>query len=134
MQRFRTQQSGFTLTEIIIAISIIAFFSLALTGFLINMARINDRARDLTFANAIAEKKLEELRSGGYLTLSNGTTSFTSELPATLGAPKSAQYVVADSSVGASVKKIDIAISYTRRSETTTVNYSSLVGELGIGQ
>ena len=103
-----------------------------LTTFITTLAVVNDRAKDLTYANALAENKIESVRSLGFTALSDGTTDFTSELPDTIAEPRSATYVV--SSPNSSLKQIDVNITYNDHGETRTINYVTYVGELGITQ
>lgn len=90
------------------------------------------RHRDTVIANAYANSKIEALRSLGFLGLTNGTTNITSELPEELKAPRSASLVV--SSFSTSIKEIELTINYNERGVTRTYTYTTLIGELGVGQ
>lgn len=106
---------------------------MSLTVMLTNLNAINDRARDVMLANSIAENKIESLRSGDFVALSDGTVDFSDELPATFGSPRSASYIV--STLNVAVKQVDIEITYAPNSlSSETFNYTSYIGELGVGQ
>lgn len=127
-----TALNGFTLVELLVAIVVSTVLVGATALAITNLVALNGRARSLALSNASAQNKVEELRSAGYLSLSNGTYNFTSELPAGLKAPRVAEYTVSDVSTG--LKQIDIAITYNDEGQPRTVNYATYIGELGVGQ
>jgi prepilin-type N-terminal cleavage/methylation domain-containing protein len=127
----KTEQ-GFTIIELLITIAVVGILVPTLAGFINTLNRFNDRARDLTLVNSLAENKVESLRSIGYSGITAGTTAFDSELPATLGSPRSAIYTVTTPNTG--IKQVDLSISYNDHGTTQTVNYRTFVGELGVGQ
>lgn len=139
--RKQIPQNGFTLVEIIVTIAVFAVILPAVVGMTISLTTINDRARELATTNAIAQNKIEELRSKGFIAVDLGTETFTSELPSTLN-DATAEYVVSehdpDGAGGAesdpSLKEVLITIEYDDHGETRTLNYKTYLGELGVGQ
>lgn len=127
----KTEQ-GFTIIELLVTIAVVGILVPTLAGFVNTLNRFNDRARDLTLINALAENKVESLRSIGYSGIASGTTSFVSELPTTIGSPRSASYTVTTPNTG--IKQIDLTISFNDHGTTQTVYYRTLIGELGVGQ
>ncbi len=125
------QQKGFTVVEMLITLALFAILIPTLTLGVSTLTQLNNRSRDLTLISIIAENKIESLRSIGYNSITVGTTTFTSELPAELASPKTATYVVAQ---GTGIKTIDVSISYTDYKKTKTVTYKSIVSETGVGQ
>lgn len=128
----RKSQQGFTIVEVLVVIALFAILIPALSLGITNLTAINNRARDLSLANMIAQNKIEQLRSTGYNSIPTGTTSFSSELPATLAQPNSASYTV-DNSVNG-IKQITIDISYRDYQQTKAVTYRSIISEIGVGQ
>lgn len=128
----RKTEQGFTIVELLVTIAVVGILVPTLVGFMNTLNRFNDRARDLTLVNSLAENKVESLRSAGYTAIPTGTTTFTNELPATLGSPRSATYVVTTPSSG--LKQIDLTVSYNDHGATQNVKYRTYVGELGVGQ
>lgn len=128
--------TGFTIIELIVAIGIFGIVMPALAAGINNLTVLNNRARDLTLANLIAESKAELLRNTGYNSLNPGPTpytiSFTNELPPELASPKSAEYTISQPQTG--LAEIEVNISYKDYSQTKTVNYKTIVSELGVGQ
>lgn len=125
-------EQGFTIIELLVTIAVVGIMVPTLAGFVNTLNRFNDRARDFTLVNSLAENKVESLRSIGFSGIPSGTTSFTSELPVTIGSPKSANYTVTTPNTG--IKQIDITITFNDHGATQTVNYRTYVGELGVGQ
>lgn len=126
------RQKGFTVVELVVAIGLFGIIVPAVAIGLSNLAVIQNRARDLTLVNMLAQNKIETLRSAGYNSVTTGTTSFSGELPNVLSAPKSAQYVVTQPQTG--IKQIDVTISYSEYGGAKTVSYRTLISELGVGQ
>lgn len=126
------RESGFTLVEILVTLIACAILIVAVNAAVNTQAILAQRHRDMVIANAYANGKIESLRSQGFLALSDGTTDLTSGLPSELKAPRSATLVI--SAHNASVKEIDLSITYNDHGNPRTYTYTTLVGELGVGQ
>jgi prepilin-type N-terminal cleavage/methylation domain-containing protein len=127
----RKSQDGFTIVEMLIALALFAILIPALTLGVSTLTQLNNRSRDLTLISIIAENKIESLRSLGYNSIAVGTIDFSSELPAELASPKSANFTITEN---AGIKNIDVSISYNDYKKTRTVLYKSAVSETGVGQ
>jgi prepilin-type N-terminal cleavage/methylation domain-containing protein len=137
MSNINTNQKGFTILEIVVAITVAGFIMLGLGVMTANLYAISDRSRDLMLANSTAENKFEDLRSSTFLGLTDGTYDFTSELPASLGESRSGSYTIADSTltnVSGAVKEVSVTILYNSRGDVKTLEYTGYIGELGVGQ
>ncbi len=134
MRAQQNSESGFTILEVVVTIVISGFFIISMSTIVKNLNVLNARTRDFTVATAFMENKVEELRNASFIALpDDGTTvDFSAELPSTLTAPNSATYSVTDETV--SLKKINFTISYNDFGQTRTVQYSTMIGELGVGQ
>ena len=128
----KKSQNGFTIIELLISIAVIGILVPTLAGFVTTLNRLNDRARDLTLVNSLVENKAEGLRSQGYTELNNGTFTFSSELPTTLGSPKNASYIVSSPNPG--IKQVDVTVNYNDHGTNQQVQYRTYIGELGVGQ
>src|SRR3990167_10154896 len=126
------QQAGFTLVELLVAIIVGAIFAGSANLIIVQHTHLGQRGRDMVLANAYVEGKVEALRSKGFIGLNNGTTDITNELPTDLNAARSATLQI--SNYSNSIKKIDIAIAYNDQGANRTYSYSTLIGELGVGQ
>lgn len=128
----KLKSAGFTIAEILITLALFAVIVPAFTVGITNLTAVNNRARDLSLANMVAQNKVELLRSAGYNSVSLGTTDFSSELPSTLGSPKSASYTVTSPETG--VKEVTVSISYKDYRTTRDLQFKTYVSELGVGQ
>lgn len=125
-------QTGYTLVELITAMVIGTIMIGSAILILTNGQGLGQRHRDLVVVNAFAEKKVEALRSAGFLSLNNGTTNITSEMPSELQSPRSASLVTSTFSTG--VKKIQVDLTYNDQGAARSYTYTTMIGELGVGQ
>lgn len=133
MLMLRKDSGGFTVIEILIGLAVFAVTIPAIAAGVNNLIVLNDRARDLTVANLIAESKAEELRGNGFNALTLGVTDMTAELPYELANPNSAFYEVTNPSPG--IADITISITYDDYGGAPRVlEYKTTVSELGVGQ
>lgn len=126
------QDGGFTIVELLITLLVGAVMVTGLNAIVVSQSFLGERSRDLVLANSFVEGKFESLRSLGFLGLNDGTTDITSELPTELNNPRSGSIVVTPHSSG--TKKIAITITYNEQGRPRTYSYSTLIGELGVGQ
>lgn len=101
-------------------------------AIVVSQSFLGERSRDLVLANTFAEGKFEELRSIGYLGLTNGTTNITTQLPSELKTPRSGELVI--TSQTSAIKRVVVTISYNEQGVSRTYSYTTLIGELGVGQ
>ena|SRR3989344_349773 len=129
-------QSGLTIVELIVTMLVGAILITSAILLYTSAGRISQRHRDVVVANAFVEKKVEALRSAGYLSLTDGTTDITSEMPAELQTPRSGSLQISPAVIGATtgLKKIDITLTYNDQGTSRTYDYTTYIGELGVGQ
>lgn len=132
MLMVKPRSAGFTITEVLIALALFAIVVPLFTVAITNLTAINNRARDLVLANIVAQNKIEILRSAGYNSISDGVVDFSSDLPSTLAEPKTASYEVTSPAVG--VKAVTVTISYKDYRDTNSIQYETIISELGVGQ
>lgn len=125
-------ESGFTIVELLITLIVGAILVTGLHSIVTSQTYITERSRDLVIANYFVEAKVESLRSLGYSGLLNGTTDIASELPVELNNPRTANLIV--SAHTAAIKKIVINLSYNEQGTQRSHSYTTLIGELGVGQ
>lgn len=128
----RKTETGFTIIELLIAISVMGILVPTIAGLITSLNRLNDQARDMTLINSLSENKVEGLRSQGFSAISNGTYTFTNELPATIAGPKSATYTVTTPSTG--MRQVELTFTYNDHGKQRTLKYYTYVGEVGVGQ
>ena len=127
-------EAGLTLVEIIVGIGVLTLFLFSITLVINSTNRLNDRGLDLAIATGFAEKKIEALRSADFVGLPpDGTVvDFASELPLTLQRPTIATYTITD--INVALKQIDVSIQYQVGPSTEVLDFTTYLGELGVGQ
>lgn len=128
----KLNSEGFTLVEIIVAIAVGAIVTVTLSQVVNNYVHLSQRGRWLSLANSYIEGKAESLRNAGYNGIPLGTTTLTSELPADMPVGKSASMIVTTPTGG--IKKVYLTVSYKDQGQIQVYNYTTYVGELGVGQ
>lgn len=128
------REEGFTVVEVIVSVVVAGIFIIVMSTAVSSLNSLNARAEKLSIANGIAEAKIEELRSGSFLSLpSDGTVvDFTLELPDILPDPTSAEYTVTD--ISSSTKRVDVSVQYDDFKNNRVLVFSTVIGELGVGQ
>ncbi len=132
MLKIKLNSGGFTVVEMLLGIALFGVLIPAIVLGLNSVSILNDSSKDLAIANIYAENKIEELRSLGYNSLTNGTASITSTLPVTLGQSRTGYYSITSPVAG--IKEVTLTITIATRGGTRTLNYKSDIGELGVGQ
>lgn len=132
MSGLKSNKSGFTIVEMIVSIVVGAILVGAASMLITSYSHLSQRGLDLTIANSYAENKIEALRSVGFTGLTDGTTDITNELPGELKSPRGAALQI--SSQSADIKKVDLTITYNDQGAPQTHNYTTYIGELGVGQ
>ncbi|KKU20361.1 MAG: hypothetical protein UX30_C0002G0065 [Candidatus Saccharibacteria bacterium GW2011_GWA2_46_10] len=125
------RQQGFTIVELVIAIIAGSVLVGGIQVASSNYVHLNQKGRNLALTNSYVEAKIESLRNVGYLSLANGTTDLSGELPGGLPSPKSGSMTVTDQ--GSGLKKVVMSVTYNDKGVDRTYSYSTLVGELGVG-
>lgn len=128
----KKQQTGFTIVEIVIAITLFAIIIPSIVGMISTAGFVNKTSIDHTLINNIVEEKIESLRSKGFASLSDGTTDFSNELPSTLSTPSSADITITPESTD--IKKVVVSIAYTLQGQQKTFHYTTLISKNGLGQ
>ncbi len=129
----RSQQTGFTIIELLIAIVVTGLVITGITNLYITIEITQRKSHRLELATRAGERQIESLRNEQYSSLTPGSTiDFTTQLPAALPSPKSGTVDVSEPSVG--LRRVDVTVSYGEGSSSHTVSLSSLIGVIGIGQ
>lgn len=125
-------QAGFTIVELLITLIVGATLVTGLNSIVVSQSYLVERSRDAVLANAFVEAKVEALRSLGFGGLADGTSNITSEMPSELNSPRNGSLII--SSDSAAVKRAVISITYNEQGVARNYTYTTLIGELGVGQ
>jgi prepilin-type N-terminal cleavage/methylation domain-containing protein len=132
MKKLTESQAGFTLVELLVSIVVAAVVTASLTQVVTSYVHMSQRGRYLNIANAYVEAKVEAIRNLGYNGLNSGTTDLATDLPTQLPRIRSGSMTVTTPYSG--IKKVDISVTYNDQGQNNSYNYTTYVGELGVGQ
>ncbi len=129
----RTNESGFTLIELIVTIAVTGLILGGIVNVYIGIETMQRRTYHMELATRAGERQIESLRNSHYGSLEPGVPiDFTDELPDDLADPKTGTVDVTEPSDG--LRRVDVTITYKDGSGTQTIKQSSLIGVIGIAQ
>jgi prepilin-type N-terminal cleavage/methylation domain-containing protein len=131
MFRKPTQQSGFTLVELMAAVVTFGVVSVGLAGLFLSLQNVQRESAYLESATRAAQQEVESLRNNNYNQLVDNTT-LAFMVPSTLPQPRSGSVDISEPTPG--VKRVNVTVSYTDHGEKRDVKVSSLIGVIGISQ
>lgn len=134
--RFVRGEAGFSLLEILLAVVIIGFIVLTIANIpsslqLIGKSHYSSLARD------IVSQEVEAVRSQGYDSLANGSTTFTDNrlfsLPSGLGTVTVSDCSASICTTGEQTKQVKVTVSWVENQVgTKNVSVTTLVSEGGL--
>ncbi len=130
MTRASTQQAGFTFIEALVALMIVSFSLLAISGMQLSLSRNADVAKQRTEASRLAEEKIEEFRSFSGITSGgvnwNGLASGSDSIS---GYTVNATTVIPTNTTFTRTWTVGGVVGDTMRSMGVTVSWQDRVGE-----
>jgi prepilin-type N-terminal cleavage/methylation domain-containing protein len=140
----KSDQRGFTILELVVAMAFAGIVLVSLTELFAGLRQINRAANNYTIAVEVAQQYMEKFRNTSYSGISTGTTDVTSAaLTAYPGllTPRSATTIVTyvDTSgvtqtYDTGLKKVEVDISYKDRTGTRQVQFTTQIAELGLNR
>jgi prepilin-type N-terminal cleavage/methylation domain-containing protein len=140
----KSDQRGFTIMELVVAMAFMGIVIVSLTELFSGIRQINRAANNYTVAVQVAHQYIEKFRNTAYGSITTGTTDVTaaalSAYPNLL-TPRSATTTVGwvDSSgvtqtFETGIKKVDVAISYKDRTGTKQVQFETIIANKGLNR
>lgn len=129
------QSSGFSLTEIVIATTVIGLMVVAFANIFISIGSMQRENDNLYIANRAAEGVIEGLRNNHFNSLvpDGQSHEYSSEIPDLyLPDPKTATYVITEPSPG--LRQIEVTVTWKEGGRDKQVKQSALLGQIGIAQ
>ena len=117
------QENGFTLVEVLIAITIFAFGILGVASMQIAAMKGNTSARDLTEASTVGSDQLEKLMLSSYDTISDG--SRTNDI-------YGITWTVQDDTPQPDVKTVIVNVSWTERGTQRQVSMRNVIANTNL--
>ena len=130
------KQIGFSLVELVIAVSLVGVIVL-IVGNIPNAIRLVTSSESESVVRQVAAKKIEDIRAAGYENLpEQGTTAISDSRLSQLKSP-SAFMVVDDCPVNIcssdeAVRQVTLTISWSEDGEPKTYQIVTLIGEDGL--
>ncbi|MBW1836899.1 MAG: prepilin-type N-terminal cleavage/methylation domain-containing protein [Deltaproteobacteria bacterium] len=115
------REKGFTLVEVLIAITIFAYGILAVAGMQIASMKGNTSARDLTEASTVGSDQLEKLMLSAYDSISDG--SRTKDI-------YGITWNVQDNTPQQDTKTVIVNVSWTERGTQRRVSMCNVIAKL----
>ena len=123
-------QSGFTLVELVVTITLITIVAGSITQLFVSVQRIQLQTSYQDIASHAAQTEIETLRNSSYNNLTPGQNiDFSTSLPSTL--PNKVG-TVAVSQPADGLRRVDVSVSYRYINATRSIQLSSLIGVIGI--
>lgn len=121
-------KNGVTMMEIIILVSVISLFIVALIPLVTENMVANSKAKIRLNAYEAAHKKVEELRNTSFSSLVSGTFS-TPTVQGGSGTVTIYQDIDGDGSNEANIIKAKVDVSYTDKDQAKTVTLTTLIAK-----
>lgn len=129
----RSDQKGFTLTELLVTILVLSIVTVSFAGLYYIMQQTEIKAQHYDLAVRAARTEIEDLRNTGYDNLTPGSTiNFSTSLPPSL--PSGATGTVVISEPVSGLRRVDVSVDYSEFGQQQVVTLSSDIGIIGIDQ
>ncbi|HTM07247.1 MAG TPA: prepilin-type N-terminal cleavage/methylation domain-containing protein [Verrucomicrobiae bacterium] len=112
-RRLLQSRAGFSLIEVLVAVSIFAFGMLGLAAGAISITRANKTAQFHTMATNLAQEKLEQLKSTSVAFVSSCTSSCEADPPTYLGVTFTRSWSAALNVPQPGLKQITVTVKWT---------------------
>ncbi len=115
------QPKGFTLVEILVAISILAVALLGLISVTVMTMKGNTFSKTMTAATTLANDKIEELKRVGYAGLASGSDTTASLYART--------WTIAQNAPAAGMKTVSVTVQWSWQGSTRSVTVSDIIAQ-----
>jgi type IV pilus assembly protein PilV len=112
-RRILNSRAGFTLIEVLVAISIFAFGMMGLAAGAVTITRANKTAQFHTMGTALAQEKLEQLKATVVASVSDCSTSCDATPPSYLGVTFTRTWTAQDNLPQTGLKQITVTVQWT---------------------
>ena len=128
-------ERGYTLMELIVAMAFVGVVIVSLTDLFTALRQINRAANNYTIATQVAQQIIEQYRNTPFSSLTLGTVDDSSYLSpySSLLSPRSATVTISQPGV-AGIDQVDVAVSYTDRTGTKQVQFSTQIANKGLNR
>ncbi len=139
MKNCHKNESGFTIVELLITLTILATAYISFNSLFVSVLRISDRSSEFVLANSSTAQKMQAYENTNFDNIGTGGVleeveieDFESDLPSELNEPRSAK--VYATMLSPTLKRVRVTVMYQDFSDGEEVTYVSLIHESGLGR
>ena len=118
------RRNGFTLVEVIVAIVLIGVGLMGLAALSTTVTRANVQSSSLTTATALAQERVERLRTDDYDAIASGNDARVVD-----GVTYTRTWTVTADDPAQGLKTVAVAVSWTSRGATHTTRLATIRGQ-----
>jgi len=118
-----TALGGFTLIEMMVAVLLIGVGLMGLAAMSTTVTRANVQSSALTTASALAQQRVEQLRTDPYAAIASGNDALTVD-----GVTYNRSWNVSVNVPDQGLKTVDVTVSWTSRGKTHSTMLSTIRG------
>lgn len=126
----RKKDEGFSLIEVLIAMTILGIMSMTLIAVLVHGFNLLSRTKQINLATQVCQEQVELIRNKPFDSILNLGTTYTNDKLTSLPDGQGAQAL--ESSVGADIRKLTVSVSWSFRGQTMRKDVVTLITRSGI--
>lgn len=130
MSKRRKKDEGFSLIEVLIAMTVLGIMSMTLIGVLVHGFNLLSRTKQITLATQICQEQVELIRNKTFDSIVSLGTTYTNDKLVSLLNGQGTQAI--ESSVGADIRKLTVSVSWSFRGQTLRKDVVTLITRSGI--
>ena len=130
MRKRCKKSKGFSLIEVLVAMTVLGVISMTLIGVLVHGYSLLSRTKQVTLATQICQEQVEIIRNKPFDTILTLGTTFTNDKLASLLNGQGTQAV--ESSVGSDIRKLTVSVSWYFRGQTMRKDVVTMITRAGI--
>ena len=130
MSKRRKKDKGFSMIEVLIAMTVLGIMSMTLIGVLVHGFNLLSRTKQITLATQICQEQVELIRNKPFDTIVGLGTTYTNDKLASLLSGQGTQAI--ESSVGDDIRKLTVSVSWSFRGQTMRKDVVTMITRSGI--
>jgi prepilin-type N-terminal cleavage/methylation domain-containing protein len=130
MKKRRKMDQGFSLIEVIIAMTVLGIMSMTMIGVLVHGFNLLSRTKQTALATQICQEQVELIRNKPFNSIVSLGTTYTNDKLASLLNGQGTQAI--ESSVGVDIRKLTVSVSWSFRGQTWRKDVVTLITRSGI--
>lgn len=120
------QNKGFTLIEVLVAMTILSIVVVPMLHAFVTSARTNAKAKSLLGANALSQSIMEELKAGDLDTVAAGYTAYNGEDEEITYEPEKDSYILKKTGVASGSNEYDVKLLLNKNASSGTRSLANI--------